>query len=231
MIEIKDYTTKTPLQMIGEFAGICWGANTKDSEKNIKRALDCIVSGHERVEEFPEVYVVLDGYSAKCIRELYTHIGGAPTRLQASTRYIDYEKKGVPVVTPPSIANNELAKEAWDETIEAIKRGMKALKALGVPNEDVTNLLPLAYQTKMVWRVNLRTLVHFMNMRLCSRAYWEIRSLSNDLKKALSNYSDEWKIICDNLFVPKCEVSGYCTETKCCGRKPQKQKEINVSWS
>ena len=167
MVEVKNYTTKNPLQMIGEMAGVCWGANIKDNEKNIARAIDCIISGHERTEEFPDVYLVIDGYSAKCIRELYTHLGGAPTRLQASTRYIDYEKKGVEVVTPHSVANQELAKEAWDETIEAIRTGMSKLKALGIPNEDFTNLLPFSYKTNMVWKVNLRTFVHFMYSMLC----------------------------------------------------------------
>lgn len=226
MVEVKEYTTKTPLQMIGEFAGICWGANIKDDEKNIARAIDCIVSGHERTEEFPDVYLVLSDHSAKCIRELYTHIGGAPTRLQASTRYIDYEKKGVEVVTPPSIGKNQEALAVWNSTVETIRSAMKILKEYGIPNEDLTNLLPLAYKTKMVWKVNLRTLVHFMNMRLCSRAYWEIRALSLEIKNALENYSEEWAIIAAHLFRPKCEVSGFCTETKCCRRAPQKQMEF-----
>ena len=225
MILIDESTTKEPLKMIGKFAGFCWGANTKDNEKNINRAIDCIMSEHGRTEEFPDLYLIIDEVSAKCLRELYTHIGGSPTRLQASTRYIDYEKKGVPVITPPSIANKELAKEAWDETIEAIKVGMNKLKSLGVPNEDLTNLLPLAYQSKMVWKVNLRTLINFMNKRLCSRAYWEIRKLSEELKEKISEYSDEWKIISDWLFVPYCERYKFmnpdfcfCTEAKCCGR-------------
>ena len=147
--------------------------------------------------------------------------------MQASTRYIDYEKKGVPVITQPSIANKEPAKKAWDETIEAIKIGMNKLKALEIPNEDVTNLLPLAYQSKMVWKVNLRTLINFMNKRLCSRAYWEIRQLSNEIKKLVSEYSDEWRQIADWLFVPYCERYKFmnhdfcfCTESKCCGRHP-----------
>lgn len=227
MITISEYTTKTPMRMIGEFAGFCWGANTKDNEKNVKRAIDCIMSEHGRTEEFPDLYLIVDGTSAKCLRELYTHIGGSPTRLQASTRYIDYEKKGVPVITPPSIANKELAKEAWDETIESIKKGMNKLKAFGVPNEDVTNLLPLAYQSKMVWKVNLRTLINFMHKRLCARAYWEIRQLSNELKEVISDYSDEWKQLADWLFVPYCERYKFmnpdfcfCTESKCCGRHP-----------
>lgn len=227
MITISEYTTKTPMRMIGEFAGFCWGANTKDNEKNVKRAIDCIMSEHGRTEEFPDLYLIIDQTSAKCLRELYTHIGGSPTRLQASTRYIDYEKKGAPVITPPSVANKELAKEAWDETTAAIRTGMSKLKAFGIPNEDVTNLLPLAYQSKMVWKVNLRTLINFMNKRLCSRAYWEIRQLSYELKEVISDYSDEWKQIADWLFVPYCERYKFinpdfcfCTESKCCGKHP-----------
>lgn len=82
-IIIQEETTKNPLQLIGKEAGICWNANTTDPERNIKRALDCINSGHGRVLEFVEVYMELDGYSARVIREFYTHIGGAPSRLQA----------------------------------------------------------------------------------------------------------------------------------------------------
>ena len=223
-IEIKEWTMKDPLSCMGYNAGVCWNAKL-DKDKNIARAIDCIKSGHGRVEELPDVYLVIEGFSAKALRELYTHIGGSPTRLQASTRYIDYEK-GFDVVTPPSVENNNDAAEVWYKAISDIKMAMGALKALGIPKEDYTNLLPLAYQSKMIWKVNLRTLVNFMNARLCSRAYWEIREFSNMLKKALMEYSPEWEIICKELFVPKCDAVGYCTEAKCCGRRKTKSEVI-----
>lgn len=84
---------------MGKEAGVCWEADVSDAKKNYKRGLDCLQSGHGRVAEYPQVYMVLDGYSARVIREFYTHIGGSPTRLQASTRYIDYEN-GFDYVTP-----------------------------------------------------------------------------------------------------------------------------------
>ena len=65
MITISEYTTKTPMRMIGEFAGFCWGANTKDNEKNVKRAIDCIMSEHGRTEEFPDLYLIVDGTDSK----------------------------------------------------------------------------------------------------------------------------------------------------------------------
>ena len=83
-------TTKDPISLIGRCAGVCWGADITDTEKNYNRGIDCITSNHGRTLEFPDIYAIFDGYSARVIREWYTHIGGAPTRLQASTRYIDY---------------------------------------------------------------------------------------------------------------------------------------------
>lgn len=223
-ITILPQTTKDPLQLIGTTSAVCYNADISNKEKNIKRALDCIHSGHGRVLEWPNVEVIVEGFSAKMMREAMRHIVGTSV-LQASTRYIDYEK-GFDVITPPAIESNNDAMEVWCKAMNDIKMAMGALKALGIPKEDYTNLLPLAYQSKMIWKVNLRTLVNFMNMRLCSRAYWEIREFSNMLKKALMEYSPEWEIICKELFVPKCDAVGYCTEAKCCGRHKTKSGVI-----
>lgn len=223
-ITILPQTTKDPLQLIGTTSAVCYNADISNKEKNIKRALDCIHSGHGRVLEWPNVEVIVEEFSAKMMREAMRHIVGTSV-LQASTRYIDYEK-GFDVITPPAIESNNDAMEVWCKAMNDIKMAMGALKALGIPKEDYTNLLPLAYQSKMIWKVNLRTLINFMNMRLCSRAYWEIREFSNMLKKALMEYSPEWEIICKELFVPKCDAVGYCTEAKCCGRRKTKSEVI-----
>lgn len=221
---IQEYTTKTPLQMIGEQAGICWGSDLTDKEKNIKRAIDCIKSGHGRTMEFPDVYMVLDGYSARVGREWYTHIGGSPTRLQASTRYINYQN--FPYVTPIKISNNEDAKEIYDKTMQYISDSFGKLMELGIPKEDVALLLPLGMETKIVCKHNLRNLFDMSHQRMCNRAYWEYRQLFNDLCNALSNYSEEWKLIVDNCFKPKCELYNppACPEGKGCGKYNKLQK-------
>ena len=79
---IQQYTTKYPITMIGEEAGTCWGADTSDSSKNYKRGLECLSNEHGRTTEYPDVYMILDGYSARVIREWYTHIGGSPSHSQ-----------------------------------------------------------------------------------------------------------------------------------------------------
>lgn len=223
MIAIMPQTDKTPLQTIGYCAGVCWNAPVEDVEKNTKRAISCIDSGHTRTAEYPDVYCIIDGYSARCIRELYTHIIGT-TRLQSSTRYVNEEDFGF--YTPPQFDEAQL--EEYNDVMSHVRTGYSHLMELGVSKEDAANALPLGMDTKIVWKINLRALMHFMNMRLCSRAYKEIRQLSKDLKKELSNYSEEWKVICDKYLVPKCVELGYCNEAKCCGKSVTKAQMLEA---
>ncbi len=216
---IIEETSKNPITLMGQRAGVCWGADITDKEKNYKRGLDCINSGHGRVMEYVNVELILDGYSARVIREWYTHIGGAPTRLQASTRYIKYEDFGY--VTPHTIEKNPEAKALYDEMMGNIASSCKKLEEeMGIPREDAAMLLPLGMETKIVDKRNLRNLVEMSHQRMCTRAFWEYRELMRDICEALRAYSQEWAYLVDNYFMPKCEVSGFCTEKKSCGRKP-----------
>ena len=220
---IQGDTTKRPITLMGKEAGVCCDADFSDAQKNYKRGVKCLEDNHGRVAEYPQVYIVLDGYSARVIREFYTHVGGAPTRLQASTRYIDYES-GLDYVIPPSIEKISSAVGLYENTMEEIARIMRVLEGRGVPREDCAMLLPLGMTTRIVVRTNARNLIDMSHQRMCSRAYWEFRELMNDICQALSEYSDEWDYIVKNYFKPKCEVYGHCTERKSCGRKPKGNK-------
>lgn len=214
-------TTKNPITLIGKRAGICWGADISDDIKNYNRGLDCIKSNHGRTLEYVNIELVLDGYSARAIREYYTHIAGSPTRLQASTRYINYEN--FPYVVPPKIANNSEALTIYQQTMSIISENCQKLEAMGIPREDSAMQLPLGMSTKIVDKRNLRSFVDMSRQRECTRAYWEFREIFNDIKNALSELSNEWKYIVDTQFMPKCEYLGYCPEKKSCGRKPKKE--------
>lgn len=220
-VTILDTTTKYPLTLMGERAGICWGADISDPNKNFYRGMDCINSGHGRVMEFVNVESIIDGYSARVIREWYTHIGGAPTRLQASTRYIDYDS--FKYITPGSIEANPEAKLIYDATMTNIQLGMKQLEDLDIPREDIGLSLPLGMETKIVDKRNLRNLMDMSRNRLCTRAYWEYRDLMHDFMEELTIFSPEWEWIITNYFKPKCEVLGYCPEKKGCGRIDAKE--------
>lgn len=217
-VTILPETTTNPITVMGERAGVCWGSDITDPRKNYRRGLECLERQHGRVFEFVNVEMVLDGYSARVIREWYTHLGGSPTRLQASTRYVDY--KNFDYVTPPSISKDKNAQEWYDRTNQYIAKACRILEAFGVPREDVAMLLPLGMATTIVDKRNLRNLIDMSHQRMCSRAYWEFRELFKDISTSLKAVSHEWEYIVDNFFVPKCELTGICPERNGCGRYP-----------
>lgn len=213
MIKVIDYTKK-PLTLMGEVASRCW-----DSTPSPQIGIDCIESNHGRILEYPDITVEISDYSARCIRELYTHIIGT-SRTQQSTRYVNMNSFDYYI--PDSIANNKQAKEIYDKCMANIMKSYSMLRELGTPKEDCANLLPLGSDTKVVLKINARAILHMAELRLCNRALKEYRELMNELLNTISNLDDEWaKII--SYAKPKCEILGYCNEKKSCGKYPQKE--------
>ena len=219
-ITILPETTKNPITLIGHRAGVCWGADVTDDKKNYKRGLDCIKANHGRALEYVNIETIIDGYSARVIRELYTHIGGAPTRLQASTRYIDYSN--FDYITPSSL-KTDVEKDIYDNVMYVISKAAQSLEKRGVPREDIGLMLPLGMTTRIVDKRNVRNVMDMSRQRLCSRAYWEYRELMKNYLDELSKYSEEWATLIPMIMMPKCDMLGYCPETYSCGRKSKKE--------
>lgn len=216
-VTVYSETTKFPLQLIGRTAGVCLGSNINDKERNIKRAKDCINSGHGRVLEWVEIHLLIDGYSARVMREFERHHIGA-SFLQQSTRYCEW-KEDTAIVLPPSV--NKVINENESEYSKWCKGFIDWIDFLsekGVPKEDIAMFYPLGMETKIVDKRNLRNLVEMSHKRMCTRAYWEFRQLMDDIVSELRKISDEWEWICDNLLVPQCKKLGYCPESKGCGK-------------
>lgn len=218
-ITILPETTIDPISLIGRRAGICQGRDITDKDKNYKRGLECIESNHGRVFEFVNVETIIEGYSARVIREWYTHIGGSPTRLQSSTRYINYDN--FEYIIPKTVQTEE-QKTWYNNAIDTISQTLKNLEESGVKREDAAMLLPLGMTTKIVDKRNVRSVISMAEQRMCSRAYWEYRELFNEYIKQLKLYSKEWATLIPMVMKPKCDVLGYCPEKYSCGRKPRK---------
>lgn len=223
-IKILNQTTKNPIQFIGQCAGIAYRSDTLSPEKNYKRGMNCIKSGHGRVLEFCDVYMNIQGYSARVIREFMRHVADGLTVVQESTRYIDYSD--FQYIIPSKIAHEDDAKKIYCDTMLQIQAAAEDLEACGIDKEDIANILPLGMTTGLSCKHNLRTLEEMAHQRFCNRAYWEFQNLMQDLKFALSEYSPEWETLCHMLFIPKCERYGYCEEESSCGAYPLKKEII-----
>jgi thymidylate synthase (FAD) len=196
---------------MGICASSCWDSKPSDPSRI---GIDCIESGHGRVLEYPDVTLEISGYSARVIREIYTHIIGT-TRLQASTRYIKYGQ--FDYIIPNSIERNIEAYKIYCTVMNQIQEAYIKLEELGIPKEDIANILPLGMESKIVLKINVRAILHMSEQRECTRAYWEFRKFMKELKGIFINLDDEWAKI-TTYMKPKCEVYGKCTERFSCGR-------------
>ena len=215
MVEILESTEKKPLTLIGRMASVCKGNVPEDEETLRKIALSCIRQGHYRVLEYVDVYISMQNVSARFAREWYTHIGGSPTRLQESTRYVD--SSSFMTVVPPSIMQNASAFDRFSSCMKRIRDTYRELNDLGIPREDSAMVLPLGMTTRLSLKHNARNLMDMSRQRLCGKAYWEFRDVFSLLVSCLEEYSPEWKTISNLIFKPKCEVSGKCLEDLPCG--------------
>ena len=90
-----------------------------------------------------------------------------------------------------------------------ISNGMNKREANKKAIEDARYVLPNACETKIVFTMNVRTLLHFFEKRCCSRAQWEIRNLANEMLRQCKEISP----ILFSSAGPTCK-KGYCTEGK-----------------
>lgn len=221
-ITILPETIKNPISLAGKMAGVAYGSDITSDEKNYKRGLQCIKDGHGRVLEFAEVYFTLEGYSNRVIREFMRHVGDGLSVIQESTRYVDFAQ-GFEYIIPPSIQNckDSFVIKTYTDTMRTIKEALYTLSTYDIPKEDAQMLIPLGATTKLSVKKNMRNLMEMSRVRMCNRAYWEFRELMQDLKKALCEYSPEWKELCDMLLYAKCEKTKTCEEKFSCGKYPK----------
>lgn len=209
--------TKDPILAIEEAASNCYNSEPTNDGKIMKH---CIKSGHTSVTEFCDFTFHIEGVSRALSHQLVRHrIASYAQRSQRYCSEDDFE-----YVTPKSIKNrNQEVEDLYKDIMQQIQVAYKELQCMGVPNEDARMVLPNACTTCIEVKMNLRSLMNFMNERLCSCAQWEIRNLAWEMRKQVLLQVPEL----DDYLVPKCEKNGIdfagCNESKqrTCGRHPR----------
>ena len=202
--------TENPIGAIEEAACNCY--DSEPTGGKIMKA--CYNSGHHSVLEFCDFTFHIEGVSRALTHQLVRH--RLASYAQRSQRYC--VEDGFKYVIPNSIKNKPEALKMYENIMEGLAEGYHALNSnLGIPAEDARMILPNACETTIEVKMNLRSLIHFMNERLCTRAQWEIRQLAREMKKCIEKQYPELA----EYLVPKCEIhknTPFCTEHKSCGK-------------
>lgn len=178
-------------------------------------------SGHVSPLEHVSFTFAVGGVSRALTHQLVRH--RIASYSQQSQRYV--ASGAFNYVVPPSIAGNAEALQAFEQcmadiqgcyntlkdSLEKAGRGSKAA-------EDARFVLPNAAETRIVFTMNCRSLLHFFEQRCCTRAQWEIRHMA---EACLALCKRELPCIFSNAGAV-CERLKYCPEGEkfTCGRYP-----------
>jgi len=176
-----------------------------------KRLTQLRESGHESPLEHVSFTFGIEGVSRALTHQLVRH--RIASFSQQSQRYVKIED--FETVIPPRIANDPENLKLFQATTAQIRDAYQKLLAAGIPAEDARYLLPNACESKIVVTMNARSLLHFFEIRTCSRAQWEIRELAEAMRRLVREVAP----ILFELAGPTCETMGYCREGKLgCGK-------------
>lgn len=188
--------------------------STDDEEKMLKLINRVISSGHYSTIEHIQVSFAISNVSRACTHQLVRHRHMSFS--QKSQRYVK-EKGQFDYLIPPTIEKNPELREKFVDFMSEISDKYQEFIDAGIPAEDARAVLPNATSTSMVASLNLREMIHLANLRLCTRAQYEIRTLVKMMCEELAS-AEPWL---KPYLVPKCESFGFCDEDKSCGRKPK----------
>ena len=211
--------TPEPEKVVAAAARLCYSPKSGSdimegfSEEEVEKFLKRLVSlGHTSPFEHASFTFSIDGVSRALSHQLVRHRIGVSFS-QKSQRYV--KEKAFDFVIPDSIEKDERLKEKYLAIIDDLQGKYNELLELGIAPEDARYILPNAASTNLIVTMNARSLLHFFELRCCTRAQWEIRKMANLMLKEVQG-------IAPHLFAgagPTCVSMDLCFEgDMCCGR-------------
>lgn len=211
-VTLTRYTTD-PVAAIEEAASNSYDAEITNPGKIMSH---CYSNGHHSTLEFATFTFHIEDISRACLAQLSRHRHAS--LVVRSQRYC--VENDINWIVPPTLMMDFEALGVYDGIQVEIEKAYHRLLDIGIPAEDARYVLSNATPTTLELSMNLRELIHFCNLRLCTRAQWEIRELAQEMRAAVIEVMPEAK----RFLVPQCERNTdfpYCTESKSCGRHPR----------
>lgn len=120
-------------------------------------------------------------------------------------------------VLPDSVRENPEALAVYEGAMHHNAREARAMAEAGVSPEDLSYYALAGLTTSFWMTVNARELLHFVKLRSCERAQWEIRGMTGRMQAALTEIFPELF----SLYGPSCRIDGACPEGRLSCGKPR----------
>ncbi|MFH0793478.1 MAG: FAD-dependent thymidylate synthase [bacterium] len=175
--------TPDPLKTVYVAARTCYSAlapevlweKAVEPSKMLELVEKIVGSGHLSVLEHVNFTFGITGVSRVTTHQLVRH--RLASYSQQSQRYVT-EKGDFDYVIPPAIAQHPQLKSRFEGLMKRLSEEYHYLLEQGIEGEDARYIFPNSTLSNIAVTMNARQLLHFFELRTCSRAQWEIRELS-----------------------------------------------------
>jgi thymidylate synthase (FAD) len=219
--------TPQPLKVVYSAARTCYSEDNalemfdkNISEETMLKLVNKILGyGHESIIEHFYLNFAISGVSRTLSHQHVRHRHA--TFSQKSQRYVTY-RTPFKYIVPPKINPDKIytlnaeshptLALSYNELMGIIQDFYGKMLDDGIPGEDARYIFPNACETSYIFSCNFRELMYISNLRLCSKAQWEIRSLVGKLCN-LVMFEEPWTT---KFLVPKCGKYLQCKEKDPC---------------
>ena len=179
------------------------------------------VLGGERPRELELIHVQFEIYNLSLAA--ITHL----VRHRVQTVLVPHIAQAVLMnayLVPDSVRANPLALNVYQNAFQRNTKTVRSMISDGLPGEAVQYFALAGNQLDVTCSMNGRELLHFMKLRTCSRAQWEIRACAVSLLKQLRAKSPA----VFEKYGPSCYVEGVCPEGKLtCGKAAEMREKFS----
>jgi thymidylate synthase (FAD) len=181
-------------------------------EAMIKFLSDKLGTGHTSPLRQAQFVFVVDNISRAATAQFNRHHVGIE-RSEMSQRYVDFGRGIKQFVTPDTFKKHPEVMKAWEALEHQIKEFYsKCTVDYYIPQEDARYALPMATISREQFSMGFQAMQQFLDVRLCSRAQKEIRSMA---KQILQIMKKEFPELAKRLGCKCWENRGlFCDEDK-----------------
>ena len=162
---------------------VCYKSEDKITENSAREFVKQIIkAGHESVLEhfsFSVRFITDRGISHEIVRHRLASYS------QESTRYCNYNNKGLEFILPVQIEYGSAEYNTWESTISHAKENYKFMVGSGITPQTARSVLPNSLKTELIMTANLREWRHFFKLRTAKATHPDMRVLTIPLLKEL----------------------------------------------
>lgn len=172
--------TLHPLDIVAEAAQLTTGIEIKNRFHLIKRLL---TANHTSLFEHVSITLLIENVSRSFLAQITRHrISSFTSSSQHYQNYRDY-----PIIIDPNLLEGK--KEWFNDICEkSLTHYKNMIQYHNVDKSEARQILPNAMAVNILWTINARSLINFLNLRLCKRNVLEMVTFAS----LLHGYCIDW---------------------------------------